>query len=729
MAGIHDLPDVILSNVFVLVEDTRTRNSMSLVSHRWMMLERQTRTSLTLRGNVRNPFLIPDCFKAVTNLDLSLISPWGHSLSDFSPSFDLLAQKLSLSFPSVASLTVYVRTHKTLLLLAPRWPNLRHVKLVRWHQRCHSPPGTDFLPLFDACSSLSSLDLSHFYCWTEDIPAALQAYPSAASSLTRLNLLSLSLTEGFKSQELLTISNACPNLTHFLAPCIFHPRYIDFVGDEALLGLATHCPLLNVLHLADHSTLANARANPDDDGFAQEDARISRPALEDLVSCLPLIQELNLDVCFNVRDAGPALELLGSKCPGLRSLKVGQFHGICKAIGTQLDGIALCGGGLEALSIKNSADLTDASLIAISRGCPRLAKFELQGCKNITETGMKRFVGMLRQTLVDVKITCCKHLDAASSLRALEPIRDRIERLHIDCLWDSHQQCSGLGTSFELAPQEHDFDLNKLGDEEPCTSNLAASFVSFLPLAEECVSSSSSSSHISNLEETSKKKKCRYSTDAHCYGFLTNGSGFWCKSWERLRYLSLWIEVGELLEPLSTAGLESCPVLEEIKIRVEGDCRMKSKPTASEFGLSSLGRYPELIKMQLDCRDVIGYALTAPSGQMDLSLWDRFYLNEIGSLNLNELDYWPPQDRDVNQRGLSLPAVGLLAQCATLRKLFIHGTAHEHFMMFLVNMPNLRDVQLREDYYPAPENDTSTEMRVDSCSRFEAALSRRWVPD
>ncbi|XP_042478881.1 F-box/LRR-repeat MAX2 homolog A [Macadamia integrifolia] len=728
MAGIHDLPDVILSNVFAMVEDTRSRNSMSLVSHRWRILERQTRTSLTLRGNVREPILIPDCFWAVTNLDLSLISPWGHSLFDSSLFPELLAQKLSLSFPSVTSLTVYARTHHTLRILAPRWPNLRHVKLVRWHQRSQSPHGTDFFPLFDACPSLSSLDLSHFYCWIEDIPAALQAYPSVASSLTRLNLLILSFTEGFKSQELLTISNACPNLTHFLAPCVFHPRYNDFVGDEALLTLATNCPLLNVLHLADHSTLANTRANPDADGFTQEDARISRLALEDLVSCLPRIQELTLDVCFNVRDAGPALELLGSKCPRLISLKVGQFHGICKAIESQLDGIALCGNGLEALSIKNSADLTDASLIAISRGCPRLSKFELQGCKNITETGMKRFVGMLRQTLVDVKISCCKQLDAASSLRALEPIRDRIQRLHIDCVWDSSlQQCSGLGTSSVPTPNELEFDLNELGDEEPITSNLPASFVSFLPLAEECASSSSSC--ISNIEETSnKKKKCRYSTDADCYGFLTNGNGFWCKSWEKLRYLSLWIEVGELLEPLATAGLESCPVLEEIRIRVEGDCRMKSKP-APAFGLIALARYPELVKMQLDCGDAIGYALTAPSGQMDLSLWERFYLQGIGSLNLNELDYWPPQDRDVNQRGLSLPAVGLLAQCVTLRKLFIHGTTHEHFMGFLVNMPNLRDVQLREDYYPAPENDTSTEMRVDSCSRFEAAMSRRFVPD
>lgn len=135
--------------------------------------------------------------------------------------------------------------------------------------------------------------------------------------------------------------------------------------------------------------------------------------------------------------------------------------------------------------------------------------------------------------------------------------------------------------------------------------------------------------------------------------------------------------------------------------------------------------------MKLDLGETIGYALTAPSGQMDLSLWERFYLHGIGDLGvqLRELDYWPPQDREVNQRSLSLPAAGLLAQCGSLRKLFIHGTAHEHFMNFLLNIVNLRDVQLREDYYPAPEDDMSTEMRVDSCCRFEDALNQRPIPD
>ncbi|KAL2463378.1 splicing regulatory glutamine/lysine-rich protein 1-like [Forsythia ovata] len=61
------------------------------------------------------------------------------------------------------------------------------------------------------------------------------------------------------------------------------------------------------------------------------------------------------------------------------------------------------------------------------------------------------------------------------------------------------------------------------------------------------------------------------------------------------------------------------------------------------------------------------------------------------------------------------------------KKLFIHGTAHKHFMMFLLRIPGLRDVQSREDYYPALENDMSIEMMAESVNRFETvdtAMSR-----
>ncbi|OMO65383.1 Leucine-rich repeat, cysteine-containing subtype [Corchorus olitorius] len=667
----HDIPDVILCNIFSLVSDTRSRNAMSLVCLKWHLLERSTRISLTLRGNIRDLFLLPTCFRAVTHLDLSLLSPWGHPLLDSSPNPFLLAQLLRNAFPSVVSLTVYVRNPSTLNLLAPQWPNLRHVKLIRWHQRLpvDSPLGSDFIPLFEHCHLISSLDVSSFYCWTEDLPTAIEVYPSVAASLSHLNILKNSSAEGFKSHELLSITASCPNLRQFLATCAFDRRFIGFVSDQTLLALALNCPSLSLLHLVDATSVSNAREDPNHEGYSSEDACINHATLADVFAKLPLLEDLVLDVCHNVRDSWPALESLNSKCPRLKSLKLGQFHGICNS---KPDGIALC-QGLESLSIKNSADLTDEALVSISLGCPRLSKFEILGCKRITGTGIWKLTNVLRKTLVDVKISYCKNLNAVSSLQALEPIRHRIERLHIDCVWQSVEQLTGMAGS-------------------------------------------------SSKQDT--KKKCKYNNIGNNENLF-----FSSRTWKKLQYLSLWIAVGDLLTPLSLAGLDDCPVLEEIQIKIEGDCRNQPRPSMEALGLSSLAIFPKLSRMNLDCSGVIGYALTAPLGQADLSLWERFFLNGISNLHLNELNYWPAQDIDVNQRSLFLPAAGLLAQCESLRKLFIHGTANEHFMMFLLRIPTLRDVQLREDYYPAPENDTSTEMRVVSCSRFEDAVNSRQVPD
>ncbi|KAJ1441835.1 Leucine-rich repeat, cysteine-containing subtype [Sesbania bispinosa] len=664
---VSHLPEEILSKVFASINDTRTRNSLSLVCRSFFRLERKTRTSLTLRGNARDLHLIPTSFTHVTHLDASLLSPWGHALfcSSFTATADprLLALRLRDAFPRVTSLTVYARDPTTLqLLLLSPWPELRH-----------------------------------------DLPPVLAANPVAAASLRRLNLLTTSFTEGFKSHEIESITSLCPNLEHLLVACTFDPRYIGFVGDETLLMIPSNCPKLSLLHLVDTSSFSNRR---DDEGFSGEDARISRTTLVALFSGLPLLEELVLDVCKNVSESSFALEVLSSKCPKLKVLKLGQFQGICLAIGSRLDGIALC-QGLQSLSVNSCPDLDDMGLIEIARGCSRLVKFELQGCKLVTEKGLRTMTCLLRRTLIDVKVSCCVNLDTAATLRALEPIRDRIERLHVDCVWNGLRESDNLGRGFL------NFDLNAL--DELCSSDVdGADFMDYF-----------------GGEDMSKRKRqrCRYGLEADDSFVQSNGNGYYGKSWDRLRYLSLWIRVGDLLTPLPVAGLEDCPNLEEIRIKVEGDCRGQPKPSESEFGLSILACYPQLSKMQLDFGDTKGYVLTAPSGQMDLSLWERFFLNGISSLSLNELHYWPPQDEDVNQRSLSLPAAGLLQECYTLRKLFIHGTAHEHFMFFFLKIPNLRDVQLREDYYPAPENDMSTEMRVGSCSRFEDALNRRRICD
>ncbi|OEL26387.1 F-box/LRR-repeat MAX2-like protein [Dichanthelium oligosanthes] len=378
------------------------------------------------------------------------------------------------------------------------------------------------------------------------------------------------------------------------------------------------------------------------------------------------------------------MEALARRCPQIKSLTLGGFQGLCKASYLHLDGVAVC-GSLESLCIKNCQDLTDASLAAIGRGCGRLAKFAIHGCDLVTSAGIRRLAMALRPTIKEVSILHCRLLDTAACLTALSPIRDRIESLEINCVWKEVEQPESVANGTTGCGHEED----DLGDD---------------------------------VSYESASKKCKYMELDDLV------------SWEMLRSLSLWFPAGEILSPLISAGLDSCPVLEEISIKVEGDCRTCARPGRRVFfGLSDLAGFPVLAKMKLDLSEAVGYALTAPAGQMDLSLWERFYLQGIDSLTtLYELDYWPPQDKEVNQRSLTLPAVGLLQRCIGLRKLFVHGTTHEHFLTFFLNMPNsnLRDMQLREDYYPAPENDMMiTEMRPESWLRFEMQLNNRSVED
>ena len=187
------MSEPLLLHILCFLTDARSRHRAALACHRLLAAERATRAALSLRGDPRSDaflYLIRPsfCFPALERLDLSLVSPWGHPfLSSAAPSADavapfvtaeevadqnaFIAARLAYCFPAVSSLAVYCRDPTTLASLTPHWRSrLRSVKLVRWHQR---PPGldsgTDLEPLLGDCPALRALDLSEFYCWTEDI--------------------------------------------------------------------------------------------------------------------------------------------------------------------------------------------------------------------------------------------------------------------------------------------------------------------------------------------------------------------------------------------------------------------------------------------------------------------------------------------------------------------------------------------------------------------------------
>ncbi|KAL2651528.1 hypothetical protein R1flu_019656 [Riccia fluitans] len=307
---IGDLPHAVLTTIFTLVSDPRTRNNMALACRDWYYLERQTRCSLKLRGNVCNLMSLPYSFRNVTQLDLSCCSPWGYSVfQSTSTGGEMVGRLLRDAFPNVKDIAIYVRDAVDIQMVAWLWPELESLRLVRWHQRAMEPGsgmeiGTEVECILK-CQKLSKLDLSKFYCWTEDIPPALEAGTATASNLVYLDLLKIS-PEGFKSTEIATITSACQNLEQLFLLCEFDPRLLDSVGDSALASLATNCPRLRVLHLVDSNEWGFLRSDVNDD-YAEEEANVTRHGLITMFRSLPHLQELVLNLGQNVRDSGDPL--------------------------------------------------------------------------------------------------------------------------------------------------------------------------------------------------------------------------------------------------------------------------------------------------------------------------------------------------------------------------------------------------------------------------------------
>lgn len=234
---------------------------------------------------------------------------------------------------------------------------------------------------------------------------------------------------------------------------------MDFVNDETLRKLATNCPHLTTLHLVDPTPI-NLNNNPGAVNNLPEDnpSAITPACLETLFSSLPLT-DFSLDLSHPILEVAPALEALGQRRAGplVKNLKLGYFQGVCKGKWLHLDGVAVC-GGLESLCLKNCADLSDASLSAIARGCTRLSRFELIGCDLVTELGIQKLAIGLRQTLKDLSVSRCPLISAPALVKALKPVRGRLERLHLDCIWTRSKAENGA----EHDPLDDNNDLNGL---------------------------------------------------------------------------------------------------------------------------------------------------------------------------------------------------------------------------------------------------------------------------
>ena len=104
----------------------------------------------------------------------------------------------------------------------------------------------------------------------------------------------------------------------FLLHVCFDQRNTGFVlSNETLRALASNCPRLPLLCLADISTLSDARADPDENVYAPGEAFISHTTTSDPFARLPMLE--NWFLVF-----AKTLEIPGQRWRGL----VPSAHGL-----------------------------------------------------------------------------------------------------------------------------------------------------------------------------------------------------------------------------------------------------------------------------------------------------------------------------------------------------------------------------------------------------------------
>eukprot|EP00850_Spirogloea_muscicola_P005956 SM000028S10050 [mRNA] locus=s28:90241:93839:+ [translate_table: standard] len=672
--SITDLSSGILLQIMSLVDDVRTRNCMSLACRAWKGWERQTRNMLALKGNSGELQLVPQTFTQVEYLDLSRCSPWGYPLQIQDRPY--LTALLRDSFPGVKRLKFYVREADDVRTVANIWPCLKDASLVRWHDKAHKDlvnleAGVELIPLLQTCTQLTALDLSKFHCWTDDVPTAMQASPQTASNLLKLNLLKLSAEDNFTSSQLVTIARHCPKLEEFSCVCESDPRYQDALSDAGLLAIARSCTGLRRLCLTDKGELLDPRSS-----IEGQESGLSAKGLQAFTQELPELQDLNIMLSQRVQDGAACMEALSMNCSGLTSLHLGCFEAGGDLIKTMSSSSFRL--SLRELTLKHRPDVSDRGAHEIADSFRQLSKLSLCNCPNFTRAGLRCLAQSL-PALVEVSITQCRSIPTKHLLAALTPMRQRLRALSLDCDWRSSAPHS------ERPPADGRRGGLRSGDaSQPGPNQVPSVDDDQLPAT---------------------------------------------PFWPSLKALVVWAPLGASLTPLIAAGLDNCPALAEVMVEVEGACQDLAGPGARAYGLACLACFPSLACCRINLSKVTGFSASCPPGFTDVSLWERFHLNGIQRLRMTSLEYWPPTDKDLNRRPLSMVSAGILSSCTKVRKLLVHGTVSEHVLFMLKRMTELRDVEVWGDYYPSPEDEMSSEMRLASSKRFEAAMISRGYVD
>nr|GEZ01415.1 hypothetical protein [Tanacetum cinerariifolium] len=328
-----------LALIFNYLTTTNDRNNSSLVSHRWLRIDAQTRTRLTLHAHPNLQPFIPSIFTR----------------------FNSLTQLVLHSDPNSSS----INDHE-LSLIASRCPNLTRLKL----SACSNITYKGIIALLNTCSSLEELSVKHIRYGRLFEPLII-----VSNNLKTLKLIAL-FGEWERCLEMITASgNSLVEV---------HLEHVD-VTDIGLLALSK-CSSLEILHLESllhctNSGLISVAENCKGLKKLYIDNRMWNSIRNDgLIAIAKYCLNLEELVLIGVDACCISLEAIAVNCQKLERLDLCLSN---KITDLEISYIAEKCVAMKKVLIKQCC-VSDKGVEAFALGCPNLVEIRLTKCENVT---------------------------------------------------------------------------------------------------------------------------------------------------------------------------------------------------------------------------------------------------------------------------------------------------------------------------------------------------------
>eukprot|EP00250_Pteridium_aquilinum_P016114 c22949_g2_i1 orf=706-2628(-) len=383
-------PDEVLEHVLAFITSHKDRNAVSLVCKAWLKADRWSRRSVFI-GNCYScsPQILTRRFPLVRALtlkgrprfsDFNLVPPnwganvlpWLHELAEKDP----FLQELRLKRMTI--------TDEGLSLIAHRFPNFRVLVLTF----CDGFSTDGLATIASNCRYLSELDLQE--CLIDDRGGGwLSAFPETCTSLTSLNLTSLSSEVNFEDLERLVAR--CSHLEKL--------KLNRNITLDQLRHLLLRCgPSLKELGIGSFiQDVSGAGMDQLENMFSRcKNMRV----LSGFWEVVPLYLPLIYPICHNLKDLNLSESPIGSseftklisQCHLLQRLWVQDL-----VEDRGLEAVALVCEDLRELRVSPNdfspggrSLVTEKGMVAISRGCSEL-RYILYFCNQMTNLALEEF--------------------------------------------------------------------------------------------------------------------------------------------------------------------------------------------------------------------------------------------------------------------------------------------------------------------------------------------------